>query len=137
MRHLRLTVLAALAVALYAAPVAAAHHPAVTPAEGKLLGEVSRPTIALPVSQIPWRATAIRAWSSGARWSLRLNALCTVQRGTAIILGFAPSWSNAEDPFPATAPAQRAVIRDFEPRVHGDLRRRRRRRRPRHPSPAV
>jgi hypothetical protein len=29
------------------------------------------------------------------------------------MLGFAPSWSNAEDPFPATAAEQRAVLREF------------------------
>ena len=38
---------------------------------------------------------------------------CTVSKGTAIMLGFAPAWSDAEDPFPATEAEQRAVLRDF------------------------
>jgi hypothetical protein len=114
MRHLRPTVLAALAVALYAAPVAGAHHPEVTPAPGKLVGEGWAQLYALPVSENPLAGNGDPCLVVGHRVVQPAeNASCTVRRGTAIMLGFAPSWSSAEDPFPATAAAQRAVLRDF------------------------
>jgi hypothetical protein len=61
MRHLRFAVLAAFAVVLYAAPLAGAHHPAVTPAQGKLLGEGWAQLYALPSRSIPTSARAIPA----------------------------------------------------------------------------
>jgi hypothetical protein len=62
MRHLRRTVLAAVAVALCVAPVAGAHDPhrdrggaVVAPAKDKWLGESWAQLYSLPVSENPFR----------------------------------------------------------------------------------
>ena len=114
MRHLGPTILAAFAVALYAAPVAGAHHPEVTPAQGKLVVEAWAQLYALPVSENPLAGNGDPCLVVGHKVVHPVeDAACTVRRGTAIMVGFAPSWSNAEDPFPATEAEQRAVLRDF------------------------
>jgi hypothetical protein len=114
MRHLRLTVLAAFAVALLAPPVAGAHRPVITPAQGKLLGEGWAQLYALPLSENPLVGNGNPCLVVGHKVVQPVeNVSCTVSQGTSIMLGFAPSWSNAEDPFPATEAEQRAVLRDF------------------------
>ena len=114
MRHLRPIVLAAFAVALYAAPAAGAHNPEIAPGQGKLLGDLWAQLYALPVSENPLAGNGDPCLEVGHKVVAPVeNSSCTVRRGTAIMLGFAPSWSNAEYPFPATAAKQRAVLRDF------------------------
>ena len=114
MRHLRLTVLAASAVALYAAPAAGAHHPVVTPAQSKLPGEGWAQLYALPVSINPRAGNGDPCLIVGRKVVNPVgNASCTVRQGTSIMVGFAPSWSDAEDPFPVTRAEQLAVLREF------------------------
>jgi len=114
MRHLRFTVLAAFAVALYAAPAAGAHRPEVTPAHGKLLGEGWAQLYALPVPLNPFVGNGDPCLTVGRKVVNPVGSVsCTVRQGTSIMVGFAPSWSDAEDPFPDTRAEQLAVLREF------------------------
>ena len=122
MRHLRSIVLATVAVALYAAPVAAAHHPVVTPAEGNLLGEVWAQLYSLPLSINPLVGKGDPCLAVGRRVVHPVdNASCTVTQGTAIMLGYGSAWSNVEAPYPKTEAEQRAFVRDIDRQHLTDL----------------
>ena len=115
MRHLRRTVLAALAVALCAAPATAAHPhndhggAVVAPAKDKWLGELWAQVYSLPVSENPFAGNkpclavghkVIQEFGGGP---------CTIERGTTFTLGFGCSYSNLDDPFPQTRAEQLAL----------------------------
>jgi hypothetical protein len=113
----RHTVLAALAVALCAAPVAAAHDPhkgrgsaVITPSKGKFLGEGWAQIYSLPLSENPFAGNGNPCLRVGHKViEAAGGGPCTIKQGTAIMLGFGSSWSNVEYPFPKDEAAQRAV----------------------------
>jgi hypothetical protein len=116
MRHLRCTVLAALAVALCAAPAASAQGSAadsrgavVAPAKDKWLGESWAQIYSLPISENPFAGNnpcltlaqkVIQEFGGGP---------CTIEQGTALMTYFGTAWSSAEDPFPQTDAEQLAL----------------------------
>jgi hypothetical protein len=110
-KHLRHTVLGALALALCAAPAAGAHgshSAAITPSKGKFVGEGWAQIYSLPLSENPFVGNGNPCLTLGHKVVEPVNA-CTVERGTAIMLGRGSSWSNLEDPFPETEAEQRAT----------------------------
>lgn len=116
MRHLRPIVLATVAVALCAAPVAGAHDrhgghsgAVITPTTGKLLGEAWAQLYALPLSKNPIEGNGDPCLKVGRDVTVALGgARCTIRYGTALQLGSSGAWSNAERPYPQTEAAQRA-----------------------------
>ena len=101
MRHLRRSVLAALAVAMCAAPAAPAHDPPVnrsraviTPASGKLLGEAWARGFSAPTPD-PYAGTCALVGRGGTVVAGVLGddgtATCEVARGTSVLVywGFA------------------------------------------------
>lgn len=114
MRHLRHTVLAALVVALCAAPVAGAHAPrnaVITPSRGALLGEAVALSYSLPISENPFAGNGNPCLTVGHNviWAVGSAPHCTVKQGTPILLVVGTAWSSAEDPFPKDEAAQRAL----------------------------
>lgn len=114
MRHLRPTVLAALVVALCAAPAAGADAPrkaVLTPSTGPLLGEATAQTYGLPLSENPFAGNGNPCLTVGHNviWAVGSAPHCTVKQGTAILLVVGTAWSSAEDPFPKDEAAQRAL----------------------------
>jgi len=110
MRHLRSTVLATIAVALCAAPVAAAHAPrsapdgaVVAPAKDKWLGESWVQIYSSPAGD-PGPCVTV-----ANKVIQELGDHCTIEQGTAFTLGFGTAWSSAEDPFPQTRAEQLAL----------------------------
>jgi hypothetical protein len=109
LKHLRRTVLAALAVALCAAPVADA-RPVITPSKGKFVGEGWAQIYSLPLSQNPFVGNGNPCLTVGHKVVEPVNGgPCTIEQGTAIMLGRGSSWSNLEDPFPQTEAEQIAT----------------------------
>ena len=109
MRHLRHTVLAALAVALCIAPVAGADASrtgggaVVAPAKDKWLGEFWAQVYAAPAGDPgPCLIVAHKVIQE-------LGGPCTIEQGTTFTLGFGTAWSSAEDPFPQTRAEQLAL----------------------------
>jgi hypothetical protein len=118
MRQLRLSVLAAAAVALCIAPVAGAHDPhkdrggaVVAPAKDKWLGEFWAQIYSLPVPENPFAGNGNPCLTVGHKVIQAVPGPCTVKEGTALTLGFGTAWSSAEDPFPETRTGQLAVAR--------------------------
>jgi hypothetical protein len=118
MRHLRLIVLATFAVALCAAPVAGAHDPhedrggaVVAPAQDKWLGEFWAQIYSLPVPVNPFAGNGDPCLEVGHNVIQQVPGPCTVERGTALTLGFGTAWSSAEDPFPKSRRKQLALAR--------------------------
>ena len=116
MRQLRLSVLAAAAVALCIAPVAGAHErhkdrggAVVAPAKDKWLGEVWAQLYSLPRSENPFEGNGNPCLTVGHKVIQEIGGPCTVEKGTALTLGFGTAWSNVEDPFPETRKEQLAV----------------------------
>ena len=110
MRHLRSTVLATIAVALSAVPVAAAHAPrsapdgaVVAPAKDKWLGEIWAQIYSSPAGD-PGPCVTV-----ANKVIQELGDHCTIEQGTAFTLGFGTAWSSAEDPFPQTRAEQLAL----------------------------
>jgi hypothetical protein len=110
MRHLRSTVLATIAVALSAVPVAAAHAPqsapdgaVVAPAKDKWLGEIWAQIYSSPAGD-PGPCVMV-----ANKVIQELGDHCTIEQGTAFTLGFGTAWSSAEDPFPQTRAEQLAL----------------------------
>ena len=121
MRHLRHTVLAALAVALCIAPVAGADASrtgsgaVVAPAKDKWLGEYWAQLYSLPVSENPFEGNGNPCLTVGHKVIQEVGgAPCTVEQGTALTLGFGTSWSNVEDPFPETRAEQLALATEVD-----------------------
>jgi hypothetical protein len=109
MRHLRHTVLAALAVALCIAPVAGADASrtggaaVIAPAKDKWLGESWATVYASPVGELdPCVMVAPKVVQE-------FGDSCTIEQGTTFTLGFGTAWSSAEDPFPQTRAEQLAL----------------------------
>jgi hypothetical protein len=109
MRHLRHTVLAALAVALCIAPVAGADASrarggaVVAPAKDKWLGESWATIYSSPVGELdPCVMVAHKVVQE-------FGDSCTIEQGTTFTLGFGTAWSTAEDPFPQTRAEQLAL----------------------------
>ncbi len=118
MRHLRLIVLVALAVALCVAPVAGAHAPdkdrggaVIAPAKDKWLGEFWAQIYSLPVPENPFAGNGNPCLTVGHKVIQAVPGPCTVREGTALTLGFGTAWSSAEDPFPQTRSEQLALAR--------------------------
>lgn len=112
MRRLRDAVLAAVAVALCAAPVAGAHDrdgAVVAPAKAKWVGEFWAQIYSLPLAENPWVGNGNPCLKVGHKVIQELGGPCTVEHGTALTLGFGSSWSSAEDPFPETRAKQLAL----------------------------
>lgn len=121
MRHLRRTVLAALAVALCAAPVASAQGSAaegrgvvVVPAQARWWGEFWTQIYSLPVSENPFEGNGNPCLTVGHKVIEEVGRPCTIEQGTAFTLGFGSAWSNVEDPFPQTEAEQRAAALAFD-----------------------
>jgi hypothetical protein len=122
MRHLRRTVLATLAIALCAAPVADAHphkggHAVVAPARGggltggELLGQVWARNLALPASNDPFSGRCIPV----ARNVIAPHpdatgiARCTATPRTRLFVFFGSYETNLDPPFPTTEEEQLAA----------------------------
>ena len=125
MRHLRLTVLVALAVALCVAPVAGTHDPdkdrggaVIAPAKAKWLGEFWAQIYSLPVAENPFAGHG-RCLTVGHKVVQAAGAPCTIERGSAFTLGFGTAWSNVEDPFPQTRVEQLALALAADKQVVG------------------
>src|SRR3954465_2089077 len=116
MRHLRPTVLAAIAVALCVAPAAGAQSPredrggaVVAPAKDKWLGESWAQIYSLPVSENPFAGNGNPCLTLAHKVIQEIGGHCTIEQGTTFTLGFATAWSSAEDPFPETRAEQLAL----------------------------
>jgi hypothetical protein len=121
MRHLRLSILAAAAVALCLAPATGAHAlhkdgggPIVAPAKDKWLGELWAQLYSLPVSEHPFEGNGNPCLKVGHDVIQAIGGPCTIERGTAFTLGFGTAWSTVEDPFPQTRREQLAVAREAD-----------------------
>jgi hypothetical protein len=113
MRHLRRTVLAALALALCAAPAAAAadrhndHSGAVVaPAKDAWLGESWAQIYSLPVPVNPFAGNGNPCLTLAHKVIQEIGRPCTIEEGTTFTLFFGSAWSSAEDPFPQTKAEQ-------------------------------
>jgi len=109
MRHLRHTVLAAVAVALCIAPVASADgsqpggDAVVAPAKDKWLAESWVQQYSSPAGELdPCVMVANKVIQE-------FGDHCTIEQGTTFTLGFGTAWSSAEDPFPQTRAEQLAL----------------------------
>ncbi len=116
MRHLRPTVLAAIAVALCIAPVASAQSPrehrggaVVAPAKDKWLGESWAQLYSLPVSENPFRGNGNPCLTLAHKVIQEIGGPCTIEQGTTFTLYLGSAWSSAEDPFPQTKAEQLAL----------------------------
>jgi hypothetical protein len=116
MRHLRHTVLAALTVALCAAPASAAHDPhqehggaVVSPANDKWLGEFWAQIFSLPVSENPFAGNGNPCMTVGRKVIQEVGGHCTIVQGTTFTLGFGTEWSSVDEPFPQTRAEQLAL----------------------------
>jgi hypothetical protein len=109
MRHFRRTVLAALAVALCAAPAAAAHgprphaSPVVAPARGGLLGEMWAQALSLPVPENPFAGNGNPCLSLGGNVLQAIvgpeqTVTCTAKQGTVLFTGWGTECSDVEAP---------------------------------------
>ena len=116
MRHLRLLVLATVAVVVCAPPAARAHDPhkhrggaVITPSKGKYLGETWAQLFSLPLSVNPEVGNGNPCLRVGHNVVVAIHGgPCTIRQGTALMIGLGSAWSNAEYPYPATEAAQRA-----------------------------
>src|SRR3954465_12712156 len=114
MRHLRPTVLAAIAVALCVAPAAGAQSPredrggaVVAPAKDKWLGESWAQIYSLPVSENPFAGNGNPCLTLARKVFQAIGRRpCTIEQGTRFTLFFGSAWSSAEDPFPQTRSEQ-------------------------------
>ena len=116
MRHLRQTVLAAIAVALCVAPVASAQSPrehrggaVVAPAKDKWLGESWAQLYSLPVSENPFRGNGNPCLTLANKVLQEIGGPCTIEQGTTLMTYVGSAWSSAEDPFPQTKAEQLAL----------------------------
>jgi len=115
-RHLRRTLLAALAVGLCASSTPVAHASredrsgaVVVPAHGNLVGEFWAQIYSLPVDENPFAGEGDPCLTVARNVIQAVPGPCTIKQGTALILGFGTAWSNVEDPFPVDEEAQRAL----------------------------
>ncbi len=119
MRHLRHTALATLAVALCAAPPAAAHDPhkdrgraIVSPTTGQLLGEYWAQIYSLFASEDPFGENGNPCMTVAPRVLQEAGSgfTCTVEQGTAFTTSMGTACSSVEPPpdFGADETAQRA-----------------------------
>jgi len=125
MRHLRFAVLAVVAVALCAAPVAVAHPPhkgggaVVTPVHkvagltgGELLGEAWAQILSYPADTFSGSCIPLGRNEKvvSPEPSPEFTASCTVKRGTSLFFWFGTECSNVEEPpfFGADETEQRA-----------------------------
>src|SRR3954468_23098800 len=117
MRHLRHTMPLALAIALAFASVAGAQvlkhgesGAVLTKSHGALVGESWAQLYSLPVAENPFFGNGSPCLTLGHNaMEVISGGSCTIERGTAVLLGLGSSWSNAEDPFPPDEASQRAV----------------------------
>ena len=124
MRHLCLSVLAAVAVALFIAPGAGAHplpgagaHPldrhrhvaVVTAAKPAWSGELWAQIASLPLSENPWVGNGNPCLTVGHKVLQEIGGPCTMEEGWVFTLGFGGAASNVEEPFPQTQAEQCAV----------------------------
>jgi hypothetical protein len=116
MRHLRPTVLAAIAVALCVAPVAGAQSAredrggaVVAPAKDKWLGESWAQIYSLPLSENPTAGNGNPCLTLANKVIQEIGGPCTIEQGTTFMTFFGSAWSSAEDPFPQTKAEQLAV----------------------------
>src|SRR3954449_8273813 len=116
MRHLRWIVLAAVAVALWVAPVAGAHDShkgrggaVVAPAKDKWLGESWAQIYSLPLSENPFAGNGNPCLTLANKVIQEIGGPCTIEQGTTFFTGFGTAWSSAEDPFPQTRAEQLAL----------------------------
>jgi hypothetical protein len=117
MRHLRQAVLVAVAVALCLAPVAGAHDrggAVVAPAKAMWLGEGWAQLYSLPLSENPFEGNGNPCMKVGHKVIQEIGGPCTVEKGTALTLGYGTAWSNVEDPFPETRKEQLAVATEAD-----------------------
>ena len=99
MRHFRHTVLAALVIALCAAPAAGAHAPrkaVITPSRGALLGEAMAQLYSLPLSKNPFAGNGNPCLTVGHNviWAFGSAPHCTVTQGTAVQLVSRTAWTR-------------------------------------------
>jgi hypothetical protein len=116
MRHLGWIVLAAVAVALWVAPVAGAHEShkgrggaVVAPAKDKWLGESWAQIYSLPLSENPFAGNGNPCLTLANKVIQEIGGPCTIEQGTTFFTGFGTAWSSAEDPFPQTRAEQLAL----------------------------
>jgi hypothetical protein len=116
MRHLRHTVVAAVAVALCLAPVAGAQSPredrggaVVAPAKDKWLGESWAQLYSLPLSENPFAGNGNPCLTLANKVIQEIGRPCTIEQGTTFMTYFGSAWSSAEDPFPQTEAEQLAL----------------------------
>jgi hypothetical protein len=107
--------LATIAIALSAAPVAAAHAQrsvpdgaVVAPAKDKWAGEIWAQIYSSPAGD---PAPCVMVANKVVQ---ELGDHCTIEQGTAFTLGFGTAWSSAEDPFPQTRADQLALAIDAD-----------------------
>ena len=105
MRHLRQTVLAAVAVALCVAPVASAQSPrenrggaVVAPAKDKWLGESWAQLYSLPVSENPFRGNGNPCLTLANKVIQEIGGPCTIEQGTTFTTYVGSAWSSADEP---------------------------------------
>jgi hypothetical protein len=118
MRHLRLSVLAAVAVALCIVPVAAArplhqrgHGVVITAAKPRWLSEYWAQIYSLPVPENPFVGNGNGCLTLGHKVLKELGGPCTMEEGWVFTMGFGSAWSNVEPPFPQTEAEQCAVAK--------------------------
>jgi len=110
------TVLLALALALCAAPAAAARDAhqdrggaVVVPAQAEWLGESWAQIYSLPVSVNPFAGNGNPCLTLAHKVIQEIGGPCTIEHGTTFTLYFGSAWSSAEDPFPHTRRKQLAL----------------------------
>jgi len=115
MRHLRHTVLAAIAAALCAASVASAQpHPAagdavVAPAKDKWLAESWAQILSLDISENPFEGNGNPCLTLANKVLQEVGGHCTIEQGTTFTFFLGSAWTNFEPPFPQTEAEQLAV----------------------------
>src|SRR3954471_18176200 len=116
MRHLRWIVLAAVAVALWVAPVAGAHDShkgrggaVVAPAKDKWLGESWAQIYSLPLSENPFAGNGNPCLTLANKVIQEIGGPCTIEQGTTFFTGFGTAWSTTDHPLPQTRAEQLAL----------------------------
>jgi hypothetical protein len=116
MRHLRCFVFAAVAAALFTAPLADArplnphrHGPIITAAKPAWLGESWAQIVSLPLSENPFAGNGNPCLTVGHKVLQEIGGPCTMEEGWVFMLGFGGVADNVEAPFPQTQTEQCAV----------------------------
>ena len=128
MRHLRHTVLAAVAVALCLAPVARAQNPrkdggaVVAPAKDKWLGESWAQLFAIPLAENPFAGNGTQPCLTLANKVIQeFGGPCTIEQGTTFTTAFGSVWTNADDPMDDTRAEQLAVALAIDREIVRDV----------------